>query len=155
MTVTETRQPETGRTLGWQRWVLLVLAVSAGYVGCWALAAPAGFYRSFPGFGWAWVAAAGPYDEHLVRDVGELNLALLVVSVAAAVRPTRWSVRVAGLAWLVYGVPHLAFHAAHAEEEGTLQLVPLVAVVLLAALLLLPARQVPPREQAGYIAGGM
>ena len=155
MTVTRTPEPATGRGLGWQRWVLIVLAVSAGFVGCWALAAPAGFYRSFPGFGWDWVAAAGPYDEHLVRDVGELNLALLVVSVAAAVRPTRWSVRVAGLAWLVYGVPHLAFHAAHAAQEGRLQLVPLAAVVLLAALLLLPARRVHPPEQAAYISRGM
>lgn len=155
MMITQTREPASSGIADWQRVVLLVLALSAAYVGLWALAAPAGFYRSFPGFGWAWVAAAGPYDEHLVRDVGELNLVLLVVSGPAAARPTRWSVRVVALAWLVYGVPHLVFHASHSAEEGRLQLVPLAGVVVLAALLLLPARPVRPAEQAGYISGGM
>jgi hypothetical protein len=143
----------TGGT--WRRWLLVVLAVSAAYVGLWATLAPAGFYRSFPGLGWTWVATAGPYDEHLVRDVGELNLALLVVTVAAAVRPVRWNAVVAGIAWLVYGVPHLLFHAAHASSADRIQLVPLTAIVVLAALLLIPFRRVPADHRSEYVSGWM
>jgi hypothetical protein len=139
----------------WRRWLLVVLAVSAAYVGVWAMLAPAGFYRSFPGLGWTWVATAGPYDEHLVRDVGELNLALLVVTVAAAIRPSRWNAVVAGLAWLAYGVPHLVFHATHVSGAERIQLVPLTAVVVLAALLLLPSRKVRAERRPEYISGWM
>ena len=38
---------------------------------------PAAFYDDFPGLGRMWVAPDGPYNQHLVRDVGELNLALV------------------------------------------------------------------------------
>jgi hypothetical protein len=54
-----------------------VLAASAAYVGFWALIAPHSFYRSFPIPGHHWVSTAGPYDEHLVRDVGGLYLSPL------------------------------------------------------------------------------
>ena len=134
----------------WRRWVLLVLAASTTYVGVWALLAPAGLYRSFPGFGWHWVASAGPYDEHLVRDVGALSLALLVPTLAAVVRPSAWNLRVAAVAWLLYSVPHLAFHAVHVSGSDRVQLIPLGLLVLLPLLLLLPGR-----GRRGYISGGM
>jgi hypothetical protein len=40
--------------------------------------APAGFFSRFPFAGHAWVALLPPYNEHLVRDVGALSLALIV-----------------------------------------------------------------------------
>ena len=46
--------------------------------------APKSFYEDFPGAGRVWVAVDGPYNEHLVRDVGSLNLALAFVAVAGA-----------------------------------------------------------------------
>ena len=60
---------------GWLRGGLLVLAVSALTVGLWALLVPRSFYDDFPLPGRAWVSTLGPYNEHLVRDVGALNLA--------------------------------------------------------------------------------
>jgi hypothetical protein len=52
--------------------VAAVLALIGGYVGLWAAAWPRRFYDSFPGLGRHWVLALGPYNEHLIRDVGGL-----------------------------------------------------------------------------------
>ena len=51
------------------------------------------FYDDFPGLGRSWVAADGPYNEHLVRDVGALNLALARHHRGGAgdARPPCWS----------------------------------------------------------------
>jgi hypothetical protein len=123
------------------RGALALLALSAAFVGFWALLAPSSFYASFPGLGFTWVSEAGPYDEHLVRDVGALYLALLVISLLAALRPGVVRPWVAGLAWLVFGVPHLVFHAAHAGPGDTVELAALAVSVLLAAVACLPAGQ--------------
>lgn len=127
------------------RLVLIVLAASAAYVGAWALQAPGSFFASFPGGGRSWVSADGLYNEHLVRDVGGLYLALLVVTLGAAIRPDPGRVRLTGVAWLVFGVPHLAYHAAHLDlyegVDDVLNLVALGGTVALAAALCLPMRQ--------------
>ena len=119
-----------------------VLALSAADVGLWAALAPRSFYRSFPFPGHPWVSALGPYNEHLVRDVGGLYLALLLVSGWAALRPRGETLRLTGAAWLVFGVPHLLFHLFHLDMYGTADVignvVALGGTVALAALLLLP-----------------
>ncbi|MFC5064736.1 hypothetical protein [Actinomycetospora atypica] len=97
---------------------LAVPAVTQLLVGTWALLAPASFFADFPGGGRAWVASLPPYNEHLVRDVGALGLALGVVLVAALVRPTRGTVTLAAGAFLVHTVPHLVFHQHHLEGMG-------------------------------------
>ncbi|NYJ05565.1 hypothetical protein [Petropleomorpha daqingensis] len=121
------------------RAALALLALSAAVVGFWALFAPSSFYSSFPGLGYTWVSEAGPYDEHLVRDVGALYLALLVVTVLALLRPAAVRPWVAGVAWLVFGVPHLVFHAAHAGPGDAVEVTALALSVLLAVLACLPA----------------
>lgn len=97
-----------------QRLVLRIvfgyLALQSIQIGAWALLAPRSFYDGFPGFGRGWVAVDGPYNEHLIRDVGALNLALAVLAVAAAVRLSRELVTVAAAAALVWGVPHFLYH---------------------------------------------
>lgn len=121
-----------------------ILAVTAGYVGAWAELAPRSFYDSFPGFGHHWVSAAGPYNEHLVRDVGGLYLALLLVSLWAVVRSRGEIFALAGCAWLVFSVPHFAFHLVHLDgfdaADKTGNVVSLGGTIVLAALLLLPGR---------------
>jgi hypothetical protein len=92
------------------------LAVFAAVLGVWAGLLPRAFYDTFPGFGRQWVALDGPFNEHLVRDVGFLSLALLVVTVAAAVWPTTPIVQATAIAWLVFSVPHLAYHVGHLHE---------------------------------------
>ena len=97
---------------------LAVLAATQVIIGGWALVAPAGFYGGFPSAGHAWVALLPPYNEHLVRDVGALSLALAVILVGAAIWPQRLLVRLAILAFAVYAVPHTIFHALHLEGFG-------------------------------------
>ena len=63
--------------------------------------------------GRGWVAMDGPYNQHLVRDVGSLNLALVVLVFAALVIGTRQMVRVAMVVWLVNAVPHFLYHLRH------------------------------------------
>ncbi len=86
------------------------LALIALQLGAWALLAPQSFYDGFPGLGRTWVSVDGPFNEHLVRDVGALNLALAVLLIAAAVRLSRELVLIAAVASLVWTVPHLLYH---------------------------------------------
>ena len=101
------------RTL--DRIALMVLAVAFGVVGVWAQLAPRSFYDDFPGLGRHWVSGDGPFNEHLVRDVGGLNLALVVMAVAALVTASTVMARVAGIAALVYSLPHAVYHSAHLD----------------------------------------
>ena len=55
----------------------------------------------------------GPYNQHLVRDVGSLNLALVVLVFAALVVGTRTMARTAMIVWLVNAVPHFLYHLRH------------------------------------------
>jgi len=119
---------------------LVYLAVTGALVGVWAGFAPRAFYDDFPGLGRMWVAVDGPYNEHLVRDVGWLNLALTVATVWAAVTLTRVLVIAVLAAWLVTGLPHLLYHVANLGGLGTgdrvgelasLALAPVLAGVLL------------------------
>ena len=89
------------------------LAVTQAVVGFWALLAPAAFYSGFPAAGHAWVAMLPPYNEHLVRDVGALSLAVTVLLTAAVVTADRRTVVVAVVAYAVYALPHTVFHGLH------------------------------------------
>jgi hypothetical protein len=101
------------------RLALAGLAFVALQLGVWATVAPHSFYTSFPGGGRHWVAVDGPYNEHLMRDFGGLNLALALVTIAALVVGTRALVATAAGAWLVWSVPHIAYHAANLGVYGT------------------------------------
>ena len=94
------------------RRILLGTTAAVGiFVGLWAALWPATFYSAFPGLGRVWIAVDGPYNEHLIRDVGALYLALAAASIAAAFARRPESGRVVGVAWTVFGLPHLIYHA--------------------------------------------
>ena len=122
--------------------VSAILAATGIYVGLWAAAWPRQFYDSFPGFGRHWVEALGPYNEHLVRDLGGLYLAMAVISVWAAVVPRREVFPMVGLGWLAFNIPHCLFHLDHLDVYTGVDVagnvITLVGVVVLAALLLVP-----------------
>ena len=117
--------------------VLFVLAAAAVQLGLWAAIWPRSFYDDFPGGGRTWVAVDGPFNEHLVRDFGQLNLAMAALLIAAFLRPERYIVRTAALASLLFAVPHLAYHATHLDVYETSDQV--ANVVLLSVAVLLPA----------------
>jgi hypothetical protein len=111
------------------RVLLGVLTASATTVGAWAAFAPRSFYDDFPGLGQMWVAVDGPYNEHLVRDVGALNLALAVVTVCALVTLGRSTIVASALAWLAYGLPHFVYHARHLGPFDATQAIAVLASV--------------------------
>ena len=113
---------------------LVVLASSSAAVGGWAQLFPRSFYDDFPGLGRVWVAVDGPFNEHLVRDVGGLNLGLALVAIVALVTGSALVARAAGGAALIYGVPHLIYHATHLDGFDTVDKVAMLGGLAMAAL---------------------
>jgi hypothetical protein len=130
----------------------LLLAASALTVGLWALPAPRAFHEDFPLPGRVWVSTLGPYDEHLVRDVGAMYLALGVLLVLAAVLLERRVVQVSLVTWLVFAVPHFVFHFAQVQHfslgDNLAQLISLGFLVLL-VLFALSGKHGPSSRKAG------
>ena len=145
--------PVQHRTL--VRVLLAVLLASGLMLGVWAAFFPQAFYDSFPGLGRTWVSVDGPYNEHLVRDVGNLFLGLTVVTGFAIVAMTSLPVRATAAGWLVFAALHLAYHLRHLDMyEGVdvagnvLSLGAMVAVA--AGLLAIAAPdRTPERAAAG------
>ncbi|MEU5689779.1 hypothetical protein DEJ48_14835 [Streptomyces venezuelae] len=128
-----------------RRLLLALLAVTGGAVGGWAYFAPRNWYDTFPGFGHHWLPVLGPFNEHLVKDVGAMYLALAALSAVAALRVENvLAVQLAGLAWLVFSVPHLIYHLQHLDMytgvDKVMNVVSLSLFVLAGAALLLPGR---------------
>ena len=132
-----------------RRIVLTVTAALGLYVGVWAAAFPQGFYDAFPGFGLMWVSVDGPYNEHLIRDVGGLYLAVAAATVYAIFSRSLAPTRAVGIAWTVFGIPHLAYHLHHLEGLSAIDVIgnviSLGGSVLLGLALLLPTRT--PRQK--------
>lgn len=141
-----------------RRVLLWSTALIGAYVGGWAALDPRSFYDSFPGLGLIWISIDGPWNEHLVRDVGTLYLGLAAATALAAAQRTEASAvvasRVIGLAWLVFSVPHLTYHALHLDGLGALdvvaQMVSLSSTIVLGGLLMLG----PPRDRGSVAPRG-
>lgn len=135
-----TRRSVRGRRRVLVRMSLGLLTASQLVIGGWALLAPMHFFTAFPAAGHAWVALLPPYNEHLVRDVGALSLALAVVLATATVTADRRLVRVAAVAFAVYTVPHTIFHGSHLDGfspgDAAAQMSGFVLQLLLAAVAL-------------------
>jgi hypothetical protein len=126
--------------------LLAVLTASAVYVGGWAAAFPRSFYDSFPGLHRVWVAVDGPYNEHLVRDVGAFYLAFAIGGVLAMTWRDRRVTLALAAAWTTFSLPHLGYHLHHLGDLPTADAVGQVAalggtLVLSTALLVGNARR--------------
>lgn len=128
-----------------RRIILWVTAAIGAFVGLWAAAWPQGFYDAFPGLGRIWIAVDGPFNEHLIRDVGALYLALAAASVAATFSRTSDAGRVVGVAWAVFGIPHLIYHATRFAGMSPIDiagnLLTLGGSLALGIVLMLPGRR--------------
>ena len=133
-----------------RRIILWVTAAIGLFVGLWAAAWPDSFYTSFPGLGRVWIAVDGPFNEHLIRDVGSLYLALAAASIAATFSRTPDAGRVVGVAWAVFGIPHFVYHASQFAEMAPIDVignaVSLGASLLLGVVLMLPGPRTTPRK---------
>ena len=121
-----------------QRVCLAVIATFILPAGLQAAFWPQSFFDDFP-LGRSWIAHQGDaYNEHLVRDVGALFLAMVIVTAWAVWRGGPY--RPIAVAWLVQGALHLAYHAGHLDGYdgidkiglvGSLAAVPALAIVTL------------------------
>jgi hypothetical protein len=101
------------------------------------------FFDDFP-LGRGWISHGGDvYNEHLVRDVGGLFLAMIVATALTVWRCS--DTRPLAVAWLVQGVLHLVFHLGHldgfqrGDQVGLV--VSLVTIPALAAWALVEGRR--------------
>lgn len=98
----------TASPRSWLRAGLALLSLLQLGTGAWMLFAPRAFYHDVPT-----VALDPPFNEHLMSDLGALNLSLAVVLAAGAISASRQLSCVALCAYLTYSVPHLIYHATH------------------------------------------
>ena len=117
------------------RIALGLLAFQAAILGLWAGFAPRSSTTSSPVSVASWVAADGPYNEHLVRDFGNMNLAMAVITVGAAVSLSPFFVRVVGAGWLVFTVAHFGYHVTNLDRYDTSDAVANVVSLGLAVVL--------------------
>lgn len=124
-----------------------LIAVFMLPAGLLAALTPRSFFEDFP-LGRGWVEQeGGAYSEHLVRDVGALFLALIIVTVWALRRHS--ASRPVAAAWLAQGTLHLAYHAGHLDGFDTVDkfgLIGSLVTVPLLALLALWAGWSYPKE---------
>jgi hypothetical protein len=125
---------------GWLRGGLLLVAAPQILTGLWALCAPRSFYDDYPLAGRGWISALGPYNEHLVRDVGAGLLSLGMLVALTSFLLERRLVQVSLGVWLVFAVPHFDFHLTtfhtfsttdYLEQVGGLGFLVLLHLVLL------------------------
>lgn len=121
----------------------LVVSTALGlFVGAWAYFAASSFYESFPGVLGSWVSVDGPYNEHLIRDVGAMYLALSAASIVGLILRSPQSYRMLGAAWTTFGLLHFAYHAMHLEHmplgSAVGEMIALGVSLLLGIVLLIP-----------------
>lgn len=128
------------------RVLLLVFGLVEVPLGAWPLITPTGFYQDFPGFRTGWVSMDGPFNEHLLRDFGGLNLALAATLIGAAVIGTTAAARMASIAALLFSVPHFAYHLGHVAHFEAIDQVLIIALTGVTVLLPLVLLAIPGRR---------
>ncbi len=120
-----------------ERGALGLIAIFMLPAGLQAAFAPKSFFTDFP-LGRGWVAAEGDvYNEHLVRDVGALFLALVIVTAWTVWR--RGPLRPLAVAWLVQGVLHVVYHSGRLDGYDTADKIGLIGSLITVPLLALVA----------------
>jgi hypothetical protein len=131
------------------RVALVALAIGNGATGLLARLDPRVFYDDFP-FGRSWVAADGPFNEHLVTDFGAALLAITALCLVGVWWPTREVVVAAAVANIVLGGFHIAYHAGVTDLLGTTDNVlsfTSIGLGILLGLMLLPLSRGLARAQ--------
>ncbi|MGI9083827.1 MAG: hypothetical protein ACR2FE_00875 [Aeromicrobium sp.] len=133
------------------RVALVALAIGNGATGLLARLNPRVFYDDFP-FDRAWVAADGPYNEHLVTDFGAALLAITAICLVGVWRPTREVVIAAAVANIVLGGFHIVYHAGVADllstTDNILSFTSIGLGIVLGLMLLTLARGLPAARPA-------
>jgi hypothetical protein len=129
---------------------LLVLTLSGAFVGSWAYFAPLSWYNTFPAMGMRWLPILGPYNEHLVKDVGGMYLALTALSALTLVYLSNRTLRiVTAVSWTTFKLLHLIYHLKmlhiYGPRDAILNVIALGGVLLCSAALALPTPSNSPK----------
>ncbi len=127
------------------RILLAVLGAGGAVTGVWAYLAPRHWYDNFPGLGMSWLPQLGPYNEHFVKDVGAMFLALATLTaVTFLLVANQTLVRVTALTWLVFNTLHCIYHLSMLQmyntRDATVNGILLPLAVLAAVALFIPVR---------------
>ena len=109
-----------------------LIAVFMSPAAIQATLAPRSFFDDFP-LTRHWISGTGDlYNEHLIRDVGGLFTAMIIITAWTLWRhhPTA----PIATAWLIQGLLHFAFHVGHLDGYNTID-----KLGLLASLVTIPA----------------
>jgi len=127
------------------RGLLAYLAATGIVVGIWAWGFPLHFYRFFPGFGGTWVSMDGPFNQHLIRDIGAAYLMIAAFATVCLFRPATITPFAVGLGTLFFNLPHFCYHMTHlamfSPMDRALNFGALGFAVLCSVWLLLPKAQ--------------
>jgi hypothetical protein len=142
---------EASRTPRPLRAGLGLVAAAQVELASWGLISPHSFYADFPGAGHHWVAALGPYNEHLVRDYAASELGFAVLLVAMAIWFERRLVLAGGAAFLLATVPHFIYHLTTTGSFSTADNLAslgsfILEIVLVAAAMVAAIRLTPDPE---------
>lgn len=138
---------------------LIFLTIVGLSLGVWAYVAPLNWYTTFPGLGMRWLPVLGPYNEHLVKDVGGMFLALGVLSALAVYYlRNRAVVVITAITWSVFNALHLIYHIGmlhlYGPRDAVLNAVSLSLLLVASLILLVPAHpgrqrdSLPPDDRA-------
>lgn len=124
---------------------LIVLAVTGLFVGLWAYFASSSWYETFPGLGLRWLPVLGPFNEHLIKDVGAMYLALTALSVFALVNLANRQLRLAtAVGYSVFNLLHLVYHATmlhmYGPRDAVLNMIALGLVLVCSLALAVPVK---------------
>ncbi len=136
---------------------LAILIVTSLLVGVWAYFAPLNWYNTFPGMGLRWLPVLGPYNEHFVKDVGAMYLALAALSVMAFIHVTNQPLmRATAISVSIFNILHLIYHVTmlhmYGPLDAALNMAALALVVVCSLALAIPVKQDTP---AGIQATGL
>ena len=124
------------------RMLLAAMATQHVVTGLTMTLGPLWFYENVLG-----VAELGPYNEHLLVDLGAMNLGLGLLATWAAVTMSLDLVRASCCCIAVVALAHLMFHAAHLHGlsglEAAVELTALAAIAVLPTLVSILARTRP------------
>lgn len=106
---------------------LLILGLPQIVVGGWALV-DSGYWHG------GVVTPMGPFNDHLVRDVGAALTALGVILVGATIYLRLRILKLVLIGWLVFALPHAVYHSLHIHEPGISELVNFGGIIIFATI---------------------
>ncbi len=130
-----------------------LVALAQAELAVWGLVSPHSFYADFPGAGHHWVAALGPYNQHLIRDYAAAELGFALLLAAMAIWFERRLVLAGAAAFLLATIPHFIYHltttGSFSTTDNLASLGSFVLELALVAAAMVAAIRRPPDPQPG------